>query len=184
MNIIWHIDYEENSFIQACIHQEEWALKMLYEEYFPMLMPISLRYTDNEADAVDIMHDCFIKIFRNIHLYKVGTSFFAWSKRIVINSCIDHYRSKKYKRTEDLESAFHLSADEENVLSKLNSDEILKGLQQLPPSYRSVFNLYVIEGFSHKEIADKLGISESTCRSNLVKARNKLKNYLISKHFF
>jgi RNA polymerase sigma-70 factor (ECF subfamily) len=92
----------------------------------------------------------------------------------MVNVCIDHYRKTQRKRTSDLDTAISLSVDGPDILSSLSEEEILVKVQELPPAYRTVFNLYVIEGYSHKEIGDMLNITESTSRSNLVKARQKL----------
>ena len=99
-------------------------------------------------------------------------------RRIVINTAIDYYRMQSRRRTDDLETAFDVQTSEPDAISKLTVQEIIKCIQQLSPAYRSVFNLYVVEGFSHREIADILTITESTSRSNLVKARSKLKDLL------
>ena len=115
-----------------------------------------------------------MKAFQNIGKYKPGTSIFAWLRTLMVNVCIDHYRKTQRKRTSDLDTAISLSVDGPDILSRLSEEEILVKVQELPPAYRTVFNLYVIEGYSHKEIGDMLNITESTSRSNLVKARQKL----------
>ena len=127
---------------------------------------------------MDILHEGFIKILNNIHKYQAGTSLVAWMRRIIVNTAIDYYRMQTRRRTEDLETAYTVQSADPDALSQLTVQEIIKCIQQLSPAYRSVFNLYVIEGFSHKEIADLLEITESTSRSNLVKARSKLKDLL------
>lgn len=177
------IQSQEQNFILACVNKEEWALKGLYEEYYPSMLPVCLRYANNYDDALDILHEGFIKIFKHISKYKVGTSLGSWVRRIMVNTSIDYYRKVNRRRTEDLETAYNVSITEEDAISKLSSQEILKALHQLTPSYRQVFNLYVIDGYSHKEVAEILHISESTSRSNLVKARTKLKQILLKKGF-
>lgn len=173
MDISIHIN--ESDFIEACIRQEEWAQKKLYEDHYQMMFPTCLRYARDEEEALDILHDGFIKIFKNIGKYKIGTSLTAWIKRVMVNTAIDHYRRNVRKRTESIESARELVNLDADVISKMAAEEIILALQELSPAYRSVFNLYVIEGYSHKEVAKALHITESTSRSNLVKARNKLK---------
>ena len=103
-------------------------------------------------------------------------------RRITVNTAIDYYRRKVRRRTEDIDQAFDLSTGEADAISKCSEQEILAAVQQLTPAYRTVFNLYVIEGYSHKEIADQLQITESTSRSNLVKARSKLQDLLKGQH--
>ncbi len=165
----------EEDFIQACVRQESWAQQKIYEEHYSMMLPVCLRYADDEDEALDILHDGFIKVFRNISKYKVGTSLKAWIKRVIVNTAIDLYRKKVRRRTEDIEKVYDISNNDHDVVSHMSADEIIAGLQKLSPVYRTVFNMYVIEGYSHKEIGVHLGITESTSRSNLVKARSKLK---------
>ena len=173
----------ESTFIQACLANEEWALKALYQEYYPVMLPVCLRYANNYDDALDILHEGFIKVFRHISKYKAGTSLGSWIRRIMINTSIDYYRKVKRRRTENLETAYGQSIKGADAISDLSTQEIMKALQSLTPAYRSVFNLYVIEGYSHKEVGELLGITESTSRSNLVKARTKLKQILLAKDF-
>lgn len=178
MSITIDIYNDEASFIKACIQGEEWAMKMLYEEFYPLMLPVCLRYASNEHEALDILQEGFIKVFRYLDKYKPGTSLKSWIKRIMINTSIDFYRKRSKKRTEDIESAFSVSSSYSEALDHLKVEEIMKAVQQLSPSCRAVFNLYVIEGYSHREVGEILNITESTSRSNLVKARNKLKEMI------
>ncbi len=165
----------EGDFIQACIKNESWAQQRLYEEYYSSLLPVCLRYADDENEALDILHDGFIKVFKNISKYKIGTSMSAWIKRVIVNTAIDGYRKKVRRRTDDIDNVYDVFDLDPDVVSTLSAEEIVKALQTLSPAYRTVFNMYVIEGYSHREIGNELGITESTSRSNLVKARTKLK---------
>ena len=174
MDFALNIEHEERDFISACVRQEKWAQKQLYVEHYSPMMGVCLRYAGDSDEALDILHEGFIKVFRNIGKYKAGTSLSAWIRRIMINTAIDYYRKKSRRRTDDLEQAYHISSDNPDAVSNCGEKEILASIQKLSPAYRTVFNMYVIEGYSHKEIADKLDISESTSRSNLVKARLKL----------
>jgi RNA polymerase sigma factor (sigma-70 family) len=179
MDIVLQQHFDETAFIAACINNERWAQKKLYEDNYSTMMGLALRYANCNDDALDILHEGFIKVFKNIHKYSIGTSLQAWIRRIIVNTAIDYYRKEMRRKEDDLESAYYVSSNEPDAISNMSSEEILKALQQLSLSYRSVFNLYVIEGYSHKEIADMMHITESTCRSNLVKARTKLKNILL-----
>lgn len=181
MDIALRLDYEERDVISACAKKEKWAQKLLYETYYSKLMGVCLRYSNNEEDALDILHEGFIKVFRNITKYQPGTSLSAWMRRIMVNTAIDYYRKNIRRRTEDLDHAYDLGSTDADAISQCTEREILEAVQQLSPAYRAVFNLYVIEGYSHKEIADILGVTESTSRSNLVKARLKLKALLSSR---
>ncbi len=179
MDITLTLQHDESSFVLACIRKERWAQKKLYEDNYSSMMAVALRYADSNDDALDILHEGFIKIFNNIEKYNIGTSLSAWIKRIVVNTSIDFYRKEKRRRTEELAGDYQHAVYDVDVISQLSSEEILSALQQLSPSYRSIFNLYVIEGYNHKEISDMMNITESTCRSNLVKARLKLKTILL-----
>ncbi len=182
MDIALKLQHEERDFITACIQKERWAQKKLYEDHYSQMMGVCLRYSSNKEDALDILHEGFIKVFKNISKYQPGTSLSAWIRRIMVNTSIDYYRKSIRRRTEDLEQAYHVSSPDADVISQCTEKEILAAVQILSPAYRTVFNLYVIEGYSHKEIADQLDITESTSRSNLVKARIKLKDILAAKH--
>src|SRR5512134_1232750 len=105
MEVTLKLEYEERDFIQACIARERWAQRKLYEDYYGSLMGLCLRYADNQDDALDILHDGYIKIFRHIARYQPGTSLIAWMRRIMVNTAIDYYRKKTRRRTEDLEAA-------------------------------------------------------------------------------
>lgn len=168
------VEHEEGDFISACVREEKWAQKQLYVDHYGSMMGVCLRYAGDSDEALDILHEGFIKVFKNIGKYKAGTSLSAWIRRIMINTAIDYYRKKSRRRTDDLEQAFSLSSNDPDAVSNCGEKEILESIQKLSPAYRTVFNMYVIEGYSHREIADKLEISESTSRSNLVKARLKL----------
>jgi RNA polymerase sigma factor (sigma-70 family) len=178
MSIALPLENEEKGWIQACVRRERWAQKVLYEEYYSKMMGVCLRYANDEEEALDIMHEGFIKVFKHISKYQPGTSLSAWIRRIMVNTSIDYYRKNMRRRTEDIEQAYDLSATDADAISQCSEQEILAAIQELTPAYRTVFNLYVIEGYSHREIADLMDITESTSRSNLVKARLKLKETL------
>lgn len=179
MDITLPLEYDdERKFISACIRNEKWAQKELYETHYSKMMGVCLRYANCEADALDILHDGFIKVFKNIGQYQIGTSLSAWIRRIMVNTAIDSFRKNARQRTEDIGEAFEIPSLGADAISKCSEKEILSAIQHLSPSYRTVFNLNVIEGYPHKEVAELLGITESTSRSNLVKARSKLQEIL------
>jgi len=181
MDLALNLNFEENDLINACIRNDRDAQQLLYKEYYGKMMGVCLRYSNNQDDALDILHEGFIKVFKNISKYQPGTSLTAWMRRIMVNTAIDFYRKNVRRRTEDLDTAYSVKSSEPDAISQVTEKEILAAIQTLSPAYRSVFNLYVIEGYSHKEIANELGITESTSRSNLVKARHKLKAILAAK---
>ena len=178
MDIALPLENNEKGLIQACVRRERWAQKVLYEEYYSRVMGVCLRYATDEEEALDILHEGFIKVFRHVGKYKPGTSLSAWIRRIMVNTAIDYYRKNSRRRTEDMDEAYDISTNDPDAISRCTEQEILEAIQELTPSYRAVFNLYVIEGYAHKEIAELLDITESTSRSNLVKARLKLKEIL------
>lgn len=181
MEITINLKNQEKDLIQACIKKERWAQKSLYESYYGTLMGVCLRYSNNREDALDILHDGFIKIFKHIEKYQLGTSLVAWMRRIMVNTAIDFYRKAVRRRTEDLDKVYNVQITDADAISTLSQKEVLEAVRSLTPSYRTVFNLYVIEGYSHREIAEQLNITESTSRSNLVKARMKLKHIIKTK---
>jgi RNA polymerase sigma factor (sigma-70 family) len=172
------LHHNEKQFVAALVRGNRDAQRALYEEYYAPLMSICQRYAGSEDEAMDLLHESFIKIFKKISRYESGTALLAWMRRITVNTAIDHYRRSKRRRTEDLEKAYHISSDAPDVISQFSAQEILRAVQKLPPTYRTIFNLYVIEGYSHREISEQLEITESTSRSNLVKARGKLQKVL------
>ncbi len=181
MDITLPLEYQEDDLIRACVRKERWAQRVIYEEYFSQMMAVCLRYAGSRDEARDILHEGFIKVFKHMDKYEPGTSLGAWIRRIMVNTAIDYYRKQVRRRTEDIDQAFDLSAPDADAISQMSEQEILEAVQQLSPVYRAVFNLYVIEGYSHREIADMLQITESTSRSNLVKARLKLQEVLMAR---
>jgi RNA polymerase sigma factor (sigma-70 family) len=179
MDALLELQYEGDHLVQACVRQERWAQQRLYEEYYGKMMSICLRYANYEDEAQDMLHEGFIKVFRYISSYKTGTSLSAWIRTVIVNTCIDHYRKNQRRRAEDIDQVVGLYKDEPNALDHISAEEILRMVQDLSPAYRMVFNLHVVEGYSHKEIASLLDITESTSRSNLVKARHKLQEAII-----
>jgi len=156
-------------------HQEE-----LYLMFYNYAMSICLRYSKDREEAVEIVNDGFVKLFSNLDRYRDNTSFKAWLRRILINSSIDYYRrNEKHYHNVDISYAKHEYITEDAV-SKISEQEIVDLIQELPPSYRLVFNLFVIEGFKHREISNKLNISIGTSKSNLAIARSKLKRRLLT----
>jgi RNA polymerase sigma-70 factor (ECF subfamily) len=181
MDLTLQLKQQEEIFIQACIHNEQWAQKKLYEDFYGGMKGVCLRYANNDMDAQDILHEGFIKVFKHIGKYQPGTSLSAWIRRIMVNTSIDYYRKRTRRRTEDMDAAYDKEAGLPSAVSDLTVKEIILSIQCLTPAYRMVFNLYVMEGYSHREISEILGITESTSRSNLVKARIKLKALLAKK---
>ncbi|MBK6699403.1 MAG: RNA polymerase sigma factor [Saprospiraceae bacterium] len=168
----------ESELIEACIRKETWAQQRVYEEHYTKMLGVCLRYANSQDDALDILHDGFLKVFLNIHSYEIGTQFSAWIRRIMVNTSIDYYRKEHRRITSDIDDAKTLTVYSSNPIDTMTLEEVMGAMQKLSPTYRSVLNLYVVDGYSHKEVSEMLGITESTSRSNLVKARQKLKEIL------
>ena len=181
MDLALQLEYEETDLVSACIAKERWAQQKLYEDHYGRMMGVCLRYATNDDEALDILHEGYIKVFKYIAKYQPGTSLGAWIHRIMVNTAIDYYRKTIRRRTDDLDQAYDLSTDDPDAVSQCSEKEILVAIQKLSPTYRAIFNLYVLEGYTHKEIAEELRITESTSRSNLVKARLKLQALLTGK---
>jgi RNA polymerase sigma-70 factor (ECF subfamily) len=167
--------------LDGCRNNIRNAQKVLYYNYYRFAMSIALRYASSDENAVEMTNDAFMKIYKDLKNFvtKTGKSvvmFNGWLKRLTVNACIDHIRkySKKEMNGKVEAGLVNLSDKSETAEQKLYYNEILACLQQLSPAYRAVFNLYVMEGFSHAEIAEKLNISENTSKSNLHKARRNL----------
>jgi RNA polymerase sigma factor (sigma-70 family) len=173
-------NYNEAEVVKGCIRQDRHFQKLLYEHYYGSMMAVCLRYANDREEARDVLHEGFMKVFKNINRFKEGTNLGAWIRRIMINTSIDHYRKNAKKPNfVEINHAIH-EADVHDVVSEMGAEEILKLVQKLSPAYRTVFNLYVIEGYSHREVGEALGISEGTSKSNLAKARAKLQKMILS----
>jgi RNA polymerase sigma factor (sigma-70 family) len=163
--------------IKACQKQNSKAQEELYHLYKKTLFVLSLKYCQNEAEAEDNLHNAFIEILTNIKQYKGTGSFEGWMKRITINKAIDSYKSS-YKLTPISDKTFPDTEIEENELDEYSIDYILSLVQNLPNQYRLVFCLYELDNYSHAEIADTLGISIGTSKSNLHRAKMILKEQI------
>jgi len=168
---------QDNAFykiIEQCKKGKRSAQDKLYADFYSYAMSIGLRYSRDREEALEIVNDSFFKVFTNLDKYSVGLSFKGWLRKIIINAAIDYYRrNEKHYHGVDISYA----KDQEvgaDVLSQISEQEIFELIQALPPSYRMVFNLAVIEGYKHEEIAQALGISVGTSKSNLSVARTKL----------
>ena len=172
----------EQDLISACIDNDSRAQKILFETYAPKMLGVCARYCSNMEDAKDALHEGFIKVFRLIGNFKGNSTLETWMTRLMINTSIDHFKkSIKYLHFEEHEKV-HQYSDEESSYSiqieeeeQIKTEDIYKIIEQLPEGYRLVFNLYVIEGYTHKEIAGELGISAGTSKSQLARARTMLK---------
>ena len=173
------MNISEKELIKLCKQKKAKAQKLLYDTYHRSLLGICLRYAKSYEEAEDLLQSGMIRIFRTINTYNDVGSFEGWMKRIITNLAIDNFRKNQkhyfHSNIDDLENDTSVEC---HFDSNLDAKKIIEIIQNLPDGYRIVFNLFAIEGFSHKEIAGKLGITESTSKTQLRKARIKLQTLL------
>ncbi|MGQ9619594.1 MAG: RNA polymerase sigma factor [Bacteroidales bacterium] len=178
------IEFSDQEIIRRCSRGEEKAQEMLYKHYFSFAMSVCIRYTADESEAMEIVNDSFMKVLDNINEYDKSKPFSAWYGRILVNTAIDSYR-KNSRRASDLQLSDieEVEEIEPEILSELSAENIIDLFRELPETYRIVFNLYEIEGYSHKDISEMLGIPPGTSRSNLARAKKMLRS-LYARHFY
>ncbi|MFI5185463.1 MAG: RNA polymerase sigma factor [Chitinophagales bacterium] len=161
----------ESDLIQGCLEDNRRMQEELYRRFSPRMYGVCLRYAGNVEEAEDILQEGFIKVYKKLHSFRAEGSFEGWIRRIFVNTAIEHFRRKTYQQpiTEQHES--NVEGNYLSVLDDLAEKDILKLIQELSPGYRTVFNLYVVEGYTHKEIGDLLNISEGTSKSQLSRAK-------------
>lgn len=164
--------------IIGCRKKRESSQIQLYRLYYGYGLGVCLRYAHNRESAMEMLNDGFLNVFQKIDQYRQDQPFKPWLRKIMIHAAIDHYRKYNQPRLETIELHQEPPALQNEALDQLNYDDLLMHIQKLPDAYRMVFNLFVVEGFSHQEIAETLNISIGTSKSNLSKARRKLQQYL------
>ena len=175
--------------VEGCVREERKCQQMIFEMFYGKMMSACLRYISDRDEAQDVLQDGFIKVFNSIAKFDFNGSFEGWVRRIVVNTAIDHIRKKKKDIFQVTDHEFIMNnysdeADEkenESMYANLKNNEIVEAIQQLSPAYRTVFNMYVVDGYSHQQIADLLNINIGTSKSNLAKARMNLKRILKNK---
>jgi RNA polymerase sigma factor (sigma-70 family) len=169
----------EEQLIKECLSGNVIAQKELYERFSRKMMGVCMRYSDSYEEAQDVLQDGFVKVFEKLGTFRGNGSFEGWVRKIFVNTALDAYRRNKQNReSQDIEDVGYSLASPDDTASDLNVQELLKLLQKIPAGYRMVFNLYAIEGYSHKEIAEQMNISESTSKSQFSRARAYLLNIL------
>jgi RNA polymerase sigma-70 factor (ECF subfamily) len=167
---------------QGCLERHPLAQKYLYNRYFGRLLGIAMRYTSDRDEAIGVLNQAFLKIFTNMDQYSGMGSFDGWMAKVVLHTSIDHVRSQvTYRRS----IYFHTEADGRVLnegLEQLQTEDIFRLIQQLPPATRTVFSLYVVDGYKHSEIAEMLGIDEGTSKWHLFQARRLLQERLERLH--
>lgn len=176
MGIIIPLYTTDEQLVKACQKADPKAQKRVYEKYAPKMLAICKRYLVDELEAEDVMIEGFMKVFNKIDSFKLEGSFEGWIKRIMVNEALMLLRSKKKEGfSVDLDSA-HYEIEPHFTPNSLEADELIKIIAGLPTGFRTVFNLYAIEGYSHAEIAKELNITEGTSKSQLSRARVILQN--------
>jgi RNA polymerase sigma-70 factor (ECF subfamily) len=169
----------EQEIIRGCIQHNQICQRVLFDTYAGKFMTVCLRYAADTMEAEDMLQDGFVRIFNNIHQFKFEGSFEGWMRRVVVNVCLKKLQKKRLHFAEMKETGSNVPALDASAYAHLGEEDLLKLISQLPDGYRIVFNLNVIEGYSHEEIAKELNIQPSTSRSQLVKARKMLQQQII-----
>ncbi|MBK5720563.1 sigma-70 family RNA polymerase sigma factor [Dysgonomonas sp. Marseille-P4677] len=167
---------DEQLLIAGCKRGESWARKQLYEIHAPVMMSVCMRYINNKETAKDILQDGFIKVFTKINTYSEIGSLGGWMRKIFVTTALEYLRqSNALKLSINIEDCDDkIEYIDTSVVDRLSAEELLSCIGELPDGFRTVFNLFAIEGYSHKEIAEMLNIKESTSRSQFVRARKTL----------
>jgi RNA polymerase sigma factor (sigma-70 family) len=172
----------EEAILQGCLKNEAAAQRELYNRYSPKMLAVCYRFAHNREDAEDMLQEGFIKVFSQMHTFQNKGAFEGWIRRIIVHTCINNLKkNKRFNESLDIVHAHGVQVREESVPSIVQAKQIVECIRILPIGYRTVLNLYAIEGYSHKEIADMLDIEESTSRSQYTRAKQMLEDILIRK---
>lgn len=171
------MEVSEQQLIKGCLEGVPAYQQMLYKFYASKMLTVCMRYASKREEAEDILQEGFITVFEKMHQFKMQGSFEGWVRRIMVNKSLEHLRkvSRIYSMTVDIDYVEDRFISSDDILNAISSKELLQMIQDLPPKYKMVFNLYVFEGMTHKEIAEMVGIAEGTSKSNLSDARMLLK---------
>jgi RNA polymerase sigma factor (sigma-70 family) len=172
----------ENDMINGCIDGKRPYQKMLYDRFASKMLGVCMRYAKDRAEAEDMLQEGFIKVFKNLARFKYEGSFEGWVRRIMVFTAINFFKHRSRNFKEDLDQVNYDAPFDDNIISQISAKEIIALVQQLPEGYRLVFNLFAIEGYSHKEIADILDIAVGTSKSQYSRARNAMQQ-LLAKHY-
>lgn len=166
--------------LAGCLRNHRQSQELLYRQFYGYAMSVCLRYSPTRESALEVLNDGFLKVFTRLEQYDSAQPFKSWLRRILINSAIDHYRQEvRHQHHDTIEQAEPTAVSQSaDAHSQLAHEDLLQLIQQLSPAYRLVFNLYVMDGFTHDEIAEQLGITVGTSKSNLARARENLRQLL------
>lgn len=172
----------EQSILAGCLNNDPSSQRELYNRYSPKMLSVCYRFANSREDAEDMLQEGFIKVFTQMHTFQNKGAFEGWIRRIIVHTCINFLKkNKKFSNSIDLEQADYLEVKEETMPSVMQARQIIECIRLLPLGYRTVLNLYAMEGYSHREIADMLDIEESTSRSQYTRAKSMLEAILIKK---
>jgi len=172
----------EEAILQGCLHNQPVAQRELYNRFSPKMLAVCYRFAHNREDAEDMLQEAFIKVFSQIHTFQNKGAFEGWIRRIIVHTCINHLKkNKRFNESVDIINASSIQVREESIPSIVQAKQIVECIRLLPIGYRTVLNLYAIEGYSHKEIAEMLDIEESTSRSQYTRAKQMLEEILLKK---
>jgi RNA polymerase sigma-70 factor (ECF subfamily) len=173
----------EEAILLGCLKNQAAAQKELYQRYSPKMLAVCFRFAHNREDAEDMLQDGFIKVFLQMHTFQNKGAFEGWIRRIMVHTCINHLKkNKRFNESVDIIQANSAQIREETIPSIVQAKQIVDCIRLLPIGYRTVLNLYAIEGYSHKEISGMLDIEESTSRSQYTRARQMLEDILIRRN--
>lgn len=172
----------EQSILAGCLRNDPVAQRELYNRYSPKMLSVCYRFAQSREDAEDMLQEGFIRIFTQIHTFQNKGAFEGWIRRIIVHTCINFLKKyKKFNDSIDIGYAEYLQVKEETVPSIMQAKQVVECIRLLPVGYKTVLNLYAIEGYNHKEIAEMLDIEESTSRSQYTRAKTMLEGILIKK---
>lgn len=175
------VKHTEEEIIEGCIRGERIFQKALYDKYSSKMLGVCMRYAESREEAQDMLQEGFVRVFQSIITYQKLGSFEGWLRRVVVFTAINIYKSRLRKYKDEPISDNHDDIVESDVLDKLSAKEIIELMQLLPDGYRLIFNMFAIEGYSHKEIAEQLDIAVGTSKSQVARARAQMQQ-LIMKH--
>jgi RNA polymerase sigma-70 factor (ECF subfamily) len=174
---------DEAQLINDCKQQLAAAQQQLYEGYARKMMGVCMRYVNDYETARDLLHDGFIKVFTHISSFQGEGSFEGWLRRVFVTTALEYLRKNDVLRESyDISTSYNLQTEEETIIERISADELRAIIGTLPTGFRTVFNLYAVEGYSHKEIGKLLSITESTSRSQFARAKNLLKQKIIARY--
>jgi RNA polymerase sigma factor (sigma-70 family) len=176
------VNMTEEAIFQGCLRNDATAQRELYNRYSPKMLAVCYRFGHNREDAEDMLQEGFIKVFSQLHTFQNKGAFEGWIRRIIVHTCINNLKkNKRFNESVDIAFASGVQTREESVPSIVQAKQIVECIRMLPVGYRTVLNLYAIEGYSHKEISQALDIEESTSRSQYTRAKQMLEDILLKK---